>query len=162
MLDKLLCSSAIAVAALLLCGLPTDALAGGDWNDAAVEWRGYEAGLAEAKESGKPVCLILYTDWCPHCAKFSALFHDKAVVEEAKKFVTIRLNKEEHPAISAKYAPDGEYIPRTFFLSPAGDLDPDIHEQREKYLYFYSTAAPAGLLRGMTEALKKHGSKDAS
>lgn len=162
MLHNLLRSSAIALAALLICALPTAARAGGDWNDAAIKWRGYEAGLAEAKESGKPVCLVLYTDWCPHCSNYSGVFHDDAVVEAAKKFVTIRLNKDEHPAISAKYAPDGEYIPRTFFLSSSGELDPDIHEQREKYLYFYNEAAPAALLRGMTEALEKHGPKDAS
>lgn len=158
MLMNLLRSCSLALAASVVVGLPTDAIAGGDWNDSGIKWQAYEAGLAGAKKSDKPVCLIFYTDWCPHCTKYSGVFHDPKVVAESENFVMIRLNKEEHAAISAKFAIDGEYIPRTFFLASSGELDKDIHEQRENYLYFYSTATPDALLRGMAEALKKHGS----
>jgi hypothetical protein len=71
----------------------------------------------------------------------------------------IRLNKDQNDAISGKYAPDGQYIPRTFFLNSNGELQSDIHEQRDQYKYFYSESDPAGVLRGMDEALKKLGSK---
>lgn len=150
------------VLAAVFALLPTLAAAGGDWNDAGIEWREYDQGLAEAKESGTPVCLIFYTDWCPHCTKYSGVFHDAKVVEESKKFVMIRLDKDAHASLSSKYAADGEYIPRTFFLSPAGVLDTDIHEARENYRYFYNTSAPESLLRAMGEALKKHGANGAS
>ena len=162
MLKTLLRAGAIGFVVIVAVGLPTSAAAGGDWNDSGINWRGYEEGLAEAKEAGKPVCLVFYTDWCPHCAKYSGVFHDDKVVEQAKKFVTIRVNKEEHAAISAKYVVDGEYIPRTYFLSSAGELDPDIHEQRDKYRYFYDTVRAGGLLRGMGEALEKLGGKKTS
>jgi protein-disulfide reductase (glutathione) len=143
--------STFAICLVLLTALP--AAAGGDWNDSGVSWQSYEAGLAKAKEEKKPVMLIFYTDWCPHCTKYSGIFHNSDVVEMSKKFVMIRLNKEKNPSLSGKYAPDGEYIPRTFFLTSEGELRPSIHEQRDKYQYFYSTTDPASILRAMKEAL---------
>jgi len=150
---------ALMMAACLPLVTAIAAHAGGDWNDAGVKWQGYEDGLAAAKKENKPVCLIFYTDWCPHCANYSKVFHDDKVVEKSKQFVMIRLNKDQNDAISGKYAPDGQYIPRTFFLNSKGELQPDIHEQRDQYKYFYSESDPAGVLRGMDEALKKLESK---
>ena len=128
---------------------PVAASAGGDWNDTGIAWRSYDEGLAAAKAEGKPVCLVFYTDWCPHCTNYSQVFHDPRVVEKSKQFVMIRLNKDESTAISAKYVPDGEYIPRTYFLASDGTLKVDITEQRPTYKYFYSEHDPASLLRAM-------------
>lgn len=131
------------------------ARAGGDWNDAGIQWRGYEEGLAEAKKENKPICLIFFTEWCPHCKRYSGVFHDPKVVEKAKKFVMIRLDKDKNGALSSQHNPDGEYIPRTYFLSPAGDFAAEIKAPRDKYKYFYNEADPAELLAAMDEALKK-------
>jgi len=87
--------------------------------------------LAAAKKEKKPICLIFYTEWCPHCANYSAVFHDPKVVDTTKRFVMIRLDKDKEAELSKKYAPDGEYIPRTYFLSSAGVLDADIHAPRD-------------------------------
>ena len=67
----------------------------------------------------------------------------------------VRLDKDQNAEISAKYAVDGEYIPRTYFLSPSGALAEEITEQRPSYKYFYDTANSGSLLRGMDAALKK-------
>jgi len=128
-------------------------LAGGDWNDSAVDWKGYEEGLAAAKSEDKPVCLIFYTDWCPHCTKYSGVFHDEKVIEKSKKFVMIRLNKDKNTKLSGQYAPDGEYIPRTFFLTPDGKTNPAVKAPRDKYHYFYNPQAPGELLAAMDRAL---------
>jgi protein-disulfide reductase (glutathione) len=133
----------------------TPAFAGGDWNDSGIAWQSYEKGLAEAKAEKKPICLIFYTDWCPHCANYSKVFHDPKVVEESKKFVMIRLNKDKNKELSSKYSPDGQYIPRTYFLSSDGTLDPSLHAPRDKYQYFYDEHSPASVLAGMESALKK-------
>src|SRR5499426_3577268 len=113
---------ALAVLAGAMLALARPVLAGGDWNDSGVKWRTFDEGLAEAKKTNKPVCLIFYTEWCPHCANYSKLFHDPKVVEKSKQFVMIRLDKDKNQELSKKYAPDGEYIPRTFFLSSTGEL----------------------------------------
>ena len=129
--------------------------AGGDWNDAAVAWQPYEAGLAKAKKDGKPVCLVFFTEWCPHCTNYSQVFHDPKVIEKTKKFVMIRLDKDKNDALSKQYAPDGQYIPRTFFLSSAGVLEPTLGAPRDQYKYFYDENNPASVLAGMDAALAK-------
>jgi thiol-disulfide isomerase/thioredoxin len=145
----------VAALALLTVALATGpARAGGDWNDAEVGWKSYDDGLAAAKKEKKPVCLIFFTEWCPHCANYSKVFHDPKVIEESKKFVMIRLDKDKNAELSKKYAPDGEYIPRTFFLSSKGELS-QIHAPRTQYVYFYDESNPAGVLAGMADAQKQ-------
>ena len=147
---RFVCTS--LVAATLALSFASPASAGGDWNDTGIAWRPYEEGLAAAKAEGKPVCLVFYTDWCPHCTNYARVFHDPRIVEKSKSFVMIRLNKDENGPVSAKYAPDGEYIPRTYFLAPDGTLKAEITEQRPSYKYFYDERDPASLLRAMNVA----------
>lgn len=144
-----------ALVAILGYLSPQASLAGGDWNDAGIRWRTFEEGLAEAKDEKKPVCLIFYTEWCPHCTNYSKIFHDPKVVEQAKKFVMIRIDNDREKEISRKYAIDGSYIPRTYFLSSEGEVDASIHAPRPNYKYFYDEANPASVLAGMEAALKK-------
>ena len=131
------------------------ALAGGDWNDQGIKWRTFDEGLAEAKKTKKPVCLIFYTEWCPHCANYSKVFHDPKVVEKSKQFVMIRIDNDKNQELSKKFAPDGSYIPRTYFLTSAGVLDPDIHAPREQYKYFFDERSPDSVLAAMDAASKK-------
>ena len=142
-----------ALAALALLTLAATAQAGGDWNDAGVAWKPYEQGLAEAKSANKPVCLVIYTEWCPHCTNYAKLFHAPALVELSKKFVMIRIDKDKDSANSAKYTPDGDYIPRTFFHKSDGTLLETITEQRDKYRYFYNESDPASVMRSMNAVL---------
>ena len=130
------------------------AFAGGDWNDAGIDWQPYERGLAVAKGANKPVCLVFYTEWCPHCNNYSRIFHTPEVVKQSKQFIMIRMDNDKNPEASAKYAPDGQYIPRTFFLSPAGTLDPSIRTSRDSYRYFYDEHDPTALLAGMSQAMR--------
>jgi thiol:disulfide interchange protein len=146
--------SALLVAATILTAV-APARAGGDWNDANVQWQPYEQGIAAAKKDKKPVTLIFFTEWCPHCSNYSKLFHDDKVVEKTKKFVMIRLDKDKNAELSKKFAPDGEYIPRTYFLSSDGTLDPTLTAPRPEYKYFYDEKDPAPLLTSMDAALKK-------
>ncbi len=147
--------SLLALLGSLLCGATRPALAGGDWNDQAIKWLSFEDGLAEAKEAKKPVCLIFYTEWCPHCTNYSKVFHDPKVVEKSKQFVMVRIDNDKNQELSKKFAPDGSYIPRTYFLSPAGVLEADIHAPRDKFKYFYDEKNPDSVLAAMNVALKK-------
>jgi thiol-disulfide isomerase/thioredoxin len=142
----------LLAAALFLA--PSTALAH-DWKEKAVAWQPYEAGLAAAKKQKKPVLLVFFTEWCPHCKNYAAVFHDPKVVEASKKFVMIHGDKDKQPDLSKQYAPDGGYIPRTYFLSSAGKLDESIHAPRDRFKYFYDENNPAGILAGMAEAERK-------
>jgi protein-disulfide reductase (glutathione) len=126
-----------------------------DWNDGAVAWKALDDGLALAKKDKKPVCLVVYTETCGHCANYSKVFHDPKVVEKAKRFVMIRLDQGADRERTQKYAPDGGYIPRTVFLGADGTIAPEIQAPRQDFKYFYDEKDPAGVLAGMDAALAK-------
>src|SRR3990172_11058315 len=136
-MPKQIVSTALAIFLLAALVAARPVHAGGDWNDAKVGWKSWDDGLAAAKKEKKPICLVLFTEWCPHCTTYSKVFHDPKVVETAGKLVMIRLDKDKNAELSKKYAPDGEYIPRTFFLAPDGILAADIHAPRDRFRYFY-------------------------
>jgi len=146
---------------LALAAAPA-ARAGGDWNDGKIGWKGYDEGVALAKKEKKPICLVFFTEWCPHCQNYSAVFHDDKVIETSKKFVMIRLDKDKNQEVSKKYAPDGEYIPRTYFLSSDGVLDPELAAKRDRYRYFYNESDPNDVLGAMDSALAKLAAKPAA
>ena len=149
----------LLIAAMAVALSLATAHAGGDWNDKAVGWQAYDAGLARAKQDKKPVMLIIYTEWCPHCTNYSKLFHDQAVIDKTRQFVMIRVDKDKQPEISKSHAPDGEYIPRTYFLSSDGVLDPSLAAKRDRYRYFYNESDVNDVLAAMDSALAKLAAK---
>lgn len=128
---------------------------GETWNAANIDWQPYEAGLARAKAQNKPVCLVFYTNWCPHCRNYSHVFDDPKVVERAKSFVMVRANADDEQALATKFTKDGGYVPRTFFLGPDGTFDPEIHAARTKFMYFYDERDASSILGGMEAALRR-------
>jgi protein-disulfide reductase (glutathione) len=122
------------------------------WNDAGIQWRSAEDGLAEARRQKKPVCVVVFTTWCPRCTAYSKLFHDPRLVEASKRFVMIRVDADQDEAVAARFAPDGDYIPRTLFLSPDGELRRDVRARGDQYAYFYDDEDPDPLLAAMQRA----------
>jgi thiol:disulfide interchange protein len=128
---------------------------GESWNASQIDWQPYEAGLQRAKAQHKPVCLVFSTTWCPHCKNFSHVFDDPRVVARAHDFVMIHLDADVEENIASKYALDGSYIPRTFFLKPDGTLDDTIHAQRARSRFFYDEHDPGPLLAAMETARQR-------
>jgi thiol-disulfide isomerase/thioredoxin len=126
-----------------------------DWNDGKIRWVPMDKAAAAATKEKKPILLVVFTEWCPHCRTYAGVFHDPRVVEKSKSFVMVKVDKDQDPATSRAYAPDGEYIPRTYFLDAKGTLRPEIHAPRQRFLYFYDENKADGLLDGMAAALKK-------
>ena len=147
----------LAVVALVLLAAPARAH---DWNTKDISWLGLEDALVHAKKTRKPVCLIVYTEWCPHCGNYSKLFHDGKVVEKSKKFVMVHLDQDKEKPHAAKYRPDGGgYIPRTVFLRPDGTIAEDIKAPNPQFPYFYPENDAAPLLTAMDAALAKLAAK---
>jgi thioredoxin-related protein len=141
---------------VLVTGFASKLWAGAeDWNDANIKWTSYDDGLKEAKQSKRPVCLIFYTSWCPHCGNYSKVFSDPDVTKKSKSFVMVRLDADKNKELSEKYKPDGSYIPRTYFLASNGVLDETLSESRPQYKYFYDEHNPSSILGGMDRALQK-------
>ncbi len=126
-----------------------------DWNDAQIDWHPYDEGVTFAREHHRPICMVMYGEWCPHCHNFSRVFHDEKVVELARRFVMVHVDIDREPAVNGQFRPDGAYVPRTYFLTSQGELRPEIHEERPTYVYFYDERRPEGILRAMERALQK-------
>lgn len=122
------------------------------WNTAQIHWLGFDEGVAAASAAHKPVCLVFSATWCPHCSNFSHVFEDAAVVAAARDFVMVRVDSDVERELGRRFAPDGAYVPRTYFLTPAGELEPDVKAHDGQFAYFYSERDPASLLDGMRRA----------
>ena len=65
---------------------------------------GYDAGLAQAKESGKPLMLFLTTTWCGWCKKLAAdSFSDEAVAKELEAFVPVIVDGDVERDVIARF-----------------------------------------------------------
>lgn len=128
-----------------------------DWNERQVDWVPYAEGLAAGRARHVPIVLIFYTDWCPHCHNYSRLFHDPELVRLSQRFVMIRVERDGSRDVSALYDIDGEYIPRTFFLTPTGAVLTDLASDNADYRYFLDEHDPSMLMSLMRGALERLG-----
>jgi protein-disulfide reductase (glutathione) len=126
-----------------------------DWNQGHIEWRPYALGMRDAAKSGKPIVLVFYTDWCPHCHNYSRVFHDPRLVEASRYFVMIRVERDSNLDISREYDLDGDYIPRTLLLTYEGEVLSDLDAGRSDYRYFLDEYEPEQLLELMRRARER-------
>lgn len=101
---------ALAVVLLLFGSAPP--VRAHDWNDGHIQWRSYDDALALAKKDRKPICLILFTEWCPHCANYSKVFADPGVVERAERFVMVHVDADRNGDLARQFVFDGGYVPQ--------------------------------------------------
>ena len=144
------------VVAAMACALAMSAQAGphlAGFNDAQIEWRDIEAGLAEARRTGKPVFLLVHATWCPTCRKYRSVFSDPEIVALSKDFVFVLVDRDKEAAASAAYAPDGEYIPRSMMLTSEGVLRPELNAGRQDYRFFVNPSDPRQLRSLLKAAL---------
>ena len=148
--------SAVVFAVIGLAGCfpytPSTANYPSDWNPKQIEWQPYALGLKAAAREHKPIVLVFYTDWCPHCHNYSRVFHDPRVVEASRAFVMIRIERDGDPELSQEYVLDGDYIPRTFFLLPSADVIKQLHSGNTDFRYFLDEYEPDQLLELMKKA----------
>ncbi len=124
------------------------------WNS-GIAWLSMDDGFEAAKRDGKPIVLVFYADWCPHCRNYAKLFHDPQVIELSADFAMVRVDEDAAPHLGAKWKPDGGYVPRTFFLSPDGHMDVDLIGSNPKFKHFLDEDSPAQLLALMGKARRK-------
>ena len=98
----------------------------------AVEWKHWNEGMQAARQSGRPMLVDVYTDWCGWCKRMDADVYAKPEVGDylASHFVTVRLNAESgeqavyegrnYSARSLASAFDVSGYPTTIFFDASG------------------------------------------
>jgi thiol:disulfide interchange protein len=105
---------------------------------ANVAWRTWEEALPLAKRESKPILVVVYADWCPHCRTLAPAFGDPQIEALAKHFVMVRQNDDDDPAWLEPYKKFGGYVPRVFFFDSKGQLRDDITSGHPRYPFFYA------------------------
>jgi thioredoxin-related protein len=69
---------------------------------AEVAWRSWDEGMREARTTGRPVLVDVYTNWCGWCKRLDRDVYSRADVQDylSRKVVPIKLNAEGREAAS--------------------------------------------------------------
>jgi thiol:disulfide interchange protein len=118
----------------------------------SIDWTDYESGLAAAKKTNQPICLIIYADWCPKCRALAPALADPELVELSKSFVMIKQDQEAKPAWLEAYNSLGTYVPRIFFLKPDGAVREEINSGHLRYPHFFAAQRIPALKAAMRAA----------
>ena len=125
------------------------------FNDAQIRWHDLDSGRAKANAEGKPVFVLVHATWCPVCNEYKEVFFDPDVVAASADFVFVLIDREAEPTAAESLAPDGNYIPRSMFLTKTGEVDPSLNSGRRDFRYFLDPSQPADLMSNLQEALRK-------
>jgi thioredoxin-related protein len=83
----------------------------------------YNTALKNAKTQGKPLFVMLYADWCPHCNLMKKeVFTDPTVIEFLNKnYVCVWKNIEKEEGIILKNKFNTKSLPTFLFIDPTNE-----------------------------------------
>jgi thioredoxin-related protein len=129
-----------------------------------VSWRNWDRGLEEARGSGRPVLVDVYTDWCGWCRRMEADVYSRPEVRDylSRKFVAVKLDAEApDPAryegrtftsrsLAARFGVNG--YPTTIFLRAAGDRPVNVpgYVDAERFMLLLRYIGDGHLDRGVS------------
>ena len=108
-----------------------------------IEWKPWSEALELAKETEKPILVLLHKTSCPACKSFKTVFaKSKEILELSSKFIMVNAKFGQDPSNEPKLAIDGKYVPRIIFMNSQGDVLEEVINKKgnPKYKYFHQTA----------------------
>ncbi len=160
LLTRTLLTRTLLTALAITLLLPATAAADPIHWDTPIQWTPWAEALGKAQAENKPVCLVVYADWCPKCRKIAPLFKDPKLLEQAGRSVMVLQNHDEKPEwLDQRFGEFGNYVPRIFFLDKQGKVDTTITSGHPRFPYFYRPNAEglAQLVAAMNTAASKVG-----
>lgn len=125
---------------------------GVEWHG-AIEWHEWSDALGIAGRTSKPIMVVVYADWCPHCRALGPVFADPEIEKLSKRLVMVRQNHDDSPSWLEPYNQKfGGYVPRIFFFDQNGKMREDLTSGHPRYPYFYAAEQPEFLKRSMRQA----------
>jgi len=80
----------------------------------------FREALAKARSESKPIVLDFNASWCVPCQRMlRETFPNEKVARLLERFVLIKVDTDQHPALANKYGAVG--LPDVRLLSPTGD-----------------------------------------
>ncbi len=72
----------------------------------SIKWYSYTGGKYQSADSGKPIMVDVYTDWCGWCKKLDdETYSDTRVIElAANNFISVKVNGDDDYDFAMKYA----------------------------------------------------------
>jgi len=84
-----------------------------------IRWRPYKDGMKEARESGLPVMLRIFTTWSGPCREFAENVQgNREVVQLSRRFICIEVDFDKERALCERYGVSA--VPTFIFTDPNG------------------------------------------
>lgn len=120
-----------------------------------IDWQTWSKGLTLAKETRKPVMVILHKSWCPACKSLKPKFEASKDIEKlSSQFVMINAKEGEEPIDEPKFNVDGTYIPRVIFLDSEANVLSDVINESGNPQYKYYHMNAESIVKSMKKVLK--------
>jgi thiol:disulfide interchange protein len=122
------------------------------WGD-KITWHSWESAQAIAQSQSKPICVVVYAEWCARCKELAPIFSTQEVVSAAANLVMVHQDQDKPaPWLKDRLGEYGSYVPRVFFIAPNGDVREDLTSGHPRYPYFYAPMVSDQLIANMHAA----------
>ena len=117
-----------------------------------IDWQTWQDGLLLARETGKPLMVVLHKSWCPACKSLKPKFAGSEELNKlSSQFVMVNAKEGEEPMDESKLNIDGKYIPRVIYLDSEENVLSDVinDDGNPQYKYYHMNS------ESIIESMKK-------